>query len=115
MYEEEKDLVVHEKLPKLDNTSETAMGWRGFLARYRQQIQGFIGWYLIATVISSGGLFGLITTPVTLVALIAYANSKKSKGVAGGILIAIALNFFISLLRGLSLNAWCLVPFYTNY
>ncbi len=97
--------------PVYENQSLPADGW---LQKYSQQIMGFIGWYLIATVLSSGAMFGLITTPVTLIALIVFARSKQSKGVASGILIAIALNFVVSLVKGVSMNGWCLIPFYNS-
>lgn len=82
--------------------------WRDFPARYRQQILGFIGWFVVASVLAPIS-FGLITFPGTLIILLLLA---KSKGFAGGVLIAVALNFVAALIRGVSLNAFCFIPFY---
>ena len=84
-----------------------------FLARYQQQILGFIGWFLVATFLVPWS-FGLISTPATIICLIVFGFSKTRKGIAGGILLAVSLNFFIALARGLDLNAWCFMPFYYN-
>jgi hypothetical protein len=89
---------------------ETATGWRGFLARYRQQLIGFIGWYLIAWALT--GLLSFWLFFVSLVALIFLALIKETRRLAGGILIALALNFVISLILGLGLNAFCFIPFF---
>ena len=82
-----------------------------FLTRYQQHIWGFTGWYLLATIITPWS-FGLISTPATIICLIVYGFSKTRKGIAGGILAAVSLNFVISLVRSLPLNAWCFIPFY---
>ena len=90
---------------------EHSRDWRDFPARYRQQIVGFLGWFALASAMAPFS-FGLITFPGTLICLFLLARSKQSKGIAGGILIALSLNFVASLVRGLSLNAFCFIPFY---
>ncbi len=105
---------VEEVSPIVEVPPEPVTDISSFPGRYKQQIAGFIGWFVIATFLSGGSVWGLITTPATVLALILYTTSKQSRGVAGGILIAVALNFVVSLVRGLSLNAWCLIPFYNN-
>lgn len=84
-----------------------------FISRYQQQIWGFAGWFLLATFLTPWS-FGLISTPVTIICLIAFGLSKARKGIAGGILAAVSLNFAISLVRGLQMNAWCFMPFFIN-
>jgi hypothetical protein len=92
---------------------ESPMTFEKWLKKNQQQIWGFFGWFVIASVLAPFS-FGLITTPVTLFILVTFAFSKKRKGIAGGILIAVALNFFVALVRGLEFNAWCFVPFYID-
>jgi hypothetical protein len=58
---------------------------------------------------------GLVTTPATIIYLIAFGLSKTRKGIAGGMLAAVSLNLVISLVRGLQLNAWCFMPFYIEW
>ena len=92
---------------------EPVTDFYSFINRYQQHIWGFAGWFLLATLIAPWS-FGLISTPVTIICLIAFGRSKSRKGIAGGILAAVALNFFIARARGLQLNAWCFMPFYLD-
>ena len=85
--------------------------WRGFLARYQQQIMGFVGWYLVSWPLVRP--LGLNLFLLNIIALIVLALIKTTRRVAGGILIALALNFTISLILGLRLNALCFIPFFT--
>lgn len=85
-----------------------------FFTRNRQQLAGFFGWFAVASLLAPFS-FGLLTTPLTIIFLLAYGFSKKSKGVAGGILWAVGLNFVVALMRGLNLNAMCFIPFYFNF
>ena len=106
MDKQEQDPVPLENLPEENKPSD-------FFTLYQQQIWGFIGWFVIASLLAPIS-FGLITTPVTIICLIAFALSKTRKGLAGGILLAVAINFVISLIRGLSMNATCFIPFYID-
>lgn len=91
--------------------NESSSFFGAWFQKYGQQIMGFIGWFVVASLLAPIS-FGLITTPATLICLLLFARSKTSKGIAGGILTAVALNFVISLARGLSLNGFCFIPFY---
>lgn len=84
-----------------------------FFRRYQQQTLAFIGWYVIASILAPVS-FGLITTPATLIALLVFGLSKDKKRIAGGILVAVAFNFLMSLILGSFLGAVCFVPFYYN-
>lgn len=90
---------------------EPVTGLPGFLRRYDQQIGAFFGWYVVASLLVPFS-FGLITTPLTIILMIGFGLSKTRKGLAGGILVAVALNFVVSLIQGLNLNAVCFIPFY---
>jgi len=80
-------------------------------------VAGFLAWYLVTTliylsvsgqeilIICSGLLF-----PVNVVALVVFL--KKTPDVGWGMLSALGLNLLISLVRGLSTNAFCFIPFY---
>jgi len=117
IYRIESWIIPEQQSAEAGNESafeEKPTSFSAWIQKYKQQIIGFIGWYLIATVLSMGGAYGLITTPVTVIFLIVFARSRQSKGVAGGILVAVGLNFFVALVKGLSLNAWCLIPFYNG-
>lgn len=105
------DEEVEEASPIVEVPPESVTDIGSFLTRYKQQIAGFLGWFVIASLLAPIS-FGLITTPATLICLLLFARSKTSKGIAGGILTAVALNFVISLARGLSLNGFCFMPFY---
>lgn len=88
-----------------------AIGFSSFVNRYKQQIWGFVGWFVLASLFAIRS-FGLITTPATIICLIVFGFSKTRKGLAGGILVAVSLNLVISLVRGLYSNALCFIPFY---
>ena len=94
-------------------TSEPVTDLASFARRYNQQILGFIGWFVIASMIAPFSL-GLITTPATVICLLIFGLSKTRKGLAGGILAAVSLNFLVSLLYGLSFNGICFMPFYVG-
>jgi hypothetical protein len=107
--DKENEKPIQENPPEEGNTASK------FFVLYKQQIWGFIGWFVIASILAPVS-FGLITTPATVICLIALGLSKNHnrKGIAGGILAAVALNFLVSMVRGLSTNAWCFMPFYIN-
>ena len=114
MNQEGKDSTSQEKPPEPTRPSENVTGWRGFLTRYRQQIVGFFGWYLVSwSLVRPLGLNLFFLNIIVLIVLIVLALIKGTRSVAGGILIALALNFTISLILGLGLNALCFIPFFT--
>ena len=87
---------------------------------------GFFGWYLInggAWFLYSpnqnalggqgyGIVLNLLLLPANAVLLLIFAIIRSTRRVALGILAAVAFNFFISLLLGLSTNATCFIPFF---
>jgi hypothetical protein len=88
-----------------------------------ETVIGFAAWYVINGLIwlgvGSGSssyaplLFGLfLILPGNIIVLLICAIVPRLRRVALGILIAMALNFFISLLLGMAFNAWCFVPFF---
>ena len=97
--------------PEPTTPSENVTGWRGFLSIYNQQVMGFVGWYLVSWALVRP--LGLNLFFLNIIALIVLALIKATRRVAGGILIALALNFTISLILGLGLNALCFIPFFT--
>lgn len=109
-------MMEHQPTQEVSNTpifEEGPMTFEKWLNKNLQQVWGFVGWFVLATLIAPFS-FGLITTPATVICLLAFGFSKQRKGVAGGILVAVSINFFISLVRGLQMNAWCFMPFYIN-
>ena len=102
-------------LPPADSNGptspESVTDLLSFVRRYKQQLWGFFGWFVIASLIAPFS-FGLITTPLTVVYLIKYGLSKDKKGVAGGLLVAVSINFVVSLMRNMQFNATCFIPFY---
>ncbi|WKZ54424.1 MAG: hypothetical protein QY324_00040 [Anaerolineales bacterium] len=68
---------------------------------YLLVVVGFILWFVIAGILTPISL-GLITTPLTIIALISFGLSKNYKPLALGILVAVGLNFIISLSLGLT-------------
>ncbi len=94
------------------------------IERYRDFTGGFVGWYVVNGVIwglqgptySMYGLTGnsvivwLIMFPSNVIALIALALFKR--GMALGILTALALNFAVTLVLSLIYNALCGIPFF---
>lgn len=78
---------------------------------------GFLAWYVVtaliylsvagqeALIICSGLLF-----PVTVIALVAFL--RKTPDVGWGMLSALGVNLIVSLVRGLTTNAFCFIPFY---
>ena len=102
-------------------------GWRKFINKYHHQINGFFGWYIIHILLwlffgvrigddPTGGevgvfiVIGLIFL-ANLVGLLAFAIIRATRKVALGILLAIGLNFAISLVMGLEYNGRCFIPF----
>jgi len=84
-----------------------------FYENYKKPIWGFFGWFLIASILSPVSL-GLIITPFTIFVLIMFGFSKKDKSIAGGILVAVSINFVVSLMRNMQFNATCFIPFYVD-
>jgi len=85
---------------------------------------GLAGWYLVNGLIwfwvspspvnGSGysALFSFIMIPANILVLLVCALIPRLRNVALGILIALALNLFISLLLGMVANALCFIPFF---
>ena len=89
---------------------------------------GALGWYLVNGLIwfmlfpgpfDTRGPYGalgpelvsLIMMPANLLVLVVCAIIPRLRRVALGILIALALNFAVSILLGMGLNASCFIPF----
>lgn len=87
---------------------------------------GFLGWFLVNGVlwlVLSGGInldeYEILNRlcfvlPLNLVTLIGLIWIKKTRQVAQGILAALGLNFFVSLVLGLFYNSFCLIPFFID-
>lgn len=86
---------------------------------------GFLGWYLVTGAIwfainpkfsgydGAYGLFiNLLCLPANMIALLILAINRSTRRIAFGILVAMALNFFISLALGLTYNGPCFIPFF---
>jgi hypothetical protein len=77
---------------------------------------GFLGWYLVNALIwfvlngDLGAVCGIWL--VNGFALLILALNHPTRPVALGILAALALNFVISLMAGLTDNALCFIPFF---
>lgn len=111
-----------------DRLAGLAASLASFLRRYLQQIIGFVGWYIINGLyfyftlgvngesLSTGENYTImcITGPANLLVLIVSALSKSTRRLAFGILLAMAVNFAISVILGVSDNALCFVPFFQD-
>ena len=88
---------------------------------------GFGGWFLVNGLLW-GWIFGLdsqamggneegyflfiIPFPLNIAFVIVLARNIKFRPIAGGILAALAVNLVVSLVRGIYLNGFCLIPFF---
>lgn len=99
----------------------------GKTRRFWLMAAGFLGWFVINGLVwlgLSGGIGpvsnGLaqgpgpdcLMLPLNLVVLFLLSRKASTRPVAGGILAAVGTNFLVSLILGLSLNAFCLIPFF---
>jgi len=96
--------------PVVDDGPMTFSRW---LAKNQQAIYGFFGWYVINIAIwllagSTPGdyldmniILNLFVFPVNLIVLIILAVRRPTRKIASGIVTALALNLFISLVLGL--------------
>lgn len=93
---------------------------------------GFFGWYLASGiawsqysappaaaddrqgygVLMNMAFFSLLYLAIAVVLLLVFAVTPSTRSIAKGLLLALALNFFISLLLGLTTNANCFIPFF---
>lgn len=88
----------------------------------REVLAGFFGWYLFNTAAffifrydrSSYFSLAMLWPFVNIGVLLIFASVKDTRRVALGILIAVALNLFISLALGTFFNALCFFPFYVR-
>jgi hypothetical protein len=108
-----------------DQPLETAQPTRKFKITW-QFTAGFLGWFLVNGVfwlLLSGGIkldeYEILdrlcfVLPLNLVTLIGLIWIKKTRQVAQGILAALGLNFFVSLVLGLFYNSFCLIPFFID-
>lgn len=92
-----------------------------FLRRYRMQLIGFFGWFVFSASVwipvrdgEEAFFLNICIFPPTILALIVLGFIKRTKGLALGILLALAVNFVLSLARGLLFNATCFIPFYLD-
>jgi hypothetical protein len=103
---------------------EEPRDWREWFRKNDQILYGFFGWYLINSIIwlliiSNLGygeyvFLNLFIFPINLLALIVLSARKSTRKIGLGILLALALNLFLSLLVGLSVNGVCFIPFYVK-
>ena len=47
----------------------------------------------------------------SIVTLIVLAIIKSTRRIAFGVVVALAFNLLVSLVMGVSYNAWCFIPF----
>ena len=88
---------------------------------------GFLGWFLVNglawLILLSGRKFssgdetavicnGALILPLNLIILVLLAWKVGTRQIAWGILAAWGVNLVVSLVLGLSTNAFCLVPFF---
>ena len=79
---------------------------------------GFVGWYVVngglyLTVFTGnpgGGFYNLLLLPVNVIVLIIAAFRRQ--WFALGLLASFAVNLVLALLLGLTLNAFCWIPFF---
>lgn len=57
-------------------------------------------------------LFSMGLIPFNMIFLMILGSMPRTRMIALGILIAIALNFLLSLLLGMTMNAYCFIPFF---
>jgi len=107
--------------PNNNTPVENSMKFSAWLHKNIQVLYGFFGWYLVNGLIwmAFGGPYrwefaspNLYIFPANLLTLILLAVVKRTRKIAMGILLAIALNLVISLLLGLVFNGVCFVPFF---
>lgn len=95
----------------------TALAPEKFKLNLGQFAAGFLGWFLVTllfyaqkmdteSLMICGGLLFLVNVVVLLILLI------RLRSVGLGMLAALGVNLVISLLLGLTQNAFCFIPFY---
>jgi hypothetical protein len=100
-----------------DNEPEPTFSSWSWWRKRPQILYGFVGWYLV------NGAFYLIPGAINfffalflanIIVLIVLVLIKETRMVGIGILIALALNFLVSLVLGIFFNGVCFVPFYVK-
>lgn len=92
------------------------LSWEWWRA-HPQTSYGFIGWYVINGLlyliprITSFFMFLFFTNILVILTLIL---TKETRYVGLGTIIALALNFLVSLILGVFFNGVCFVPFYVK-
>jgi len=79
-------------------------------------VTGFLGWYgingIFWLIVSLNPFYNLLILPVNVLALIIFALNRTKRWISLGILSALAVNLFISLVMSLQFNAICFIPFF---
>ena len=78
--------------------------WFLFLPPSRSSLQGGYG--------AEIDIFSLGLIPFNIIFLMILGSIPRTRMIALGILMALALNFLISLLLGMTMNAFCFIPFF---
>ena len=85
---------------------------------------GFLGWFVVNGLVWSMLLAGrefsfageavmnALIFPLNLLLLFLLARAKDTRQIAWGIVAALGVNLIVSMVLGLTLNAFCLVPFF---
>jgi sugar lactone lactonase YvrE len=84
---------------------------------------GFLGWYLVNGLLwlavtrdgfsmEGSGMLNLCFLPINLILLVVFSRKHSIRFIGLGILSALAVNLFISLILGMATNAGCFIPFF---
>ncbi len=101
-----------------DQTQEAAQPARTikFILKF---LGGFLGWYLVMgliyTLLKSYATGTSCSGPLLFMQIGAYISllvNKKTTDIGWGVLSALGVNLVISLVLGLTFNAFCAVPFF---
>jgi hypothetical protein len=123
MDQDGKDSGHQEKSTEPTNASENAMGWRSFLGQDMEPVIGFVGWYVLNILmwmlfgaipgdeLGQTGILIILVFPIHILVLFVLIAIKSTRKFAYGAVVAIAVNFIISLVMGMITNAVCFVPF----
>jgi hypothetical protein len=93
--------------------------------KYVQFAGGFLGWYLVNGLIwlmlsrdgfnmEGSGLLNLCLLPLNLILPVVLSAKQRTRFIGLGILTALAVNLFVSLILGLATNAGCFIPFFID-